>query len=75
MVCYIEYGNRLKLHIGIILELNEYKYYLPISSPKTKHKNMKNNLDFQKIQDLETWELHAVINVNNMILIPERKLY
>ena len=71
MVGYIEYGSRLKLHIGIILEVNEYKYYVPISSPKTKHKNMNNNLDFQKIQDLETGELYAVININNMIPIPE----
>ena len=32
-VGYVEYGNRLKLHVGILLTINEFHYYVPISSP------------------------------------------
>jgi len=65
---YIDYGSRLKLYLGIILEVWNFFYYVPISSAKEKHKNMKNSLDFQKIQDENT--LYAVLNLNNMIPVP-----
>lgn len=65
---YIDYGSRLKLYLGIILEVGNFFYYVPISSAKEKHKNMKNSLDFQKIQDENT--LYAVLNLNNMIPVP-----
>lgn len=39
-VGYVEYGDRLKLHVGILLRVNETNYYVPVSSPKPKqHKN------------------------------------
>ena len=67
-VGYIDYGSRLKLYLGIILSVGDFFYYVPISSAKKKHKNMKNSLDFQKIQDENT--LYAVLNLNNMIPVP-----
>lgn len=67
-VGYIDYGSRLKLYLGIILSVGDFFYYVPISSAKEKHKNMKNSLDFQKIQDENT--LYAVLNLNNMIPVP-----
>jgi protein AbiQ len=67
-VGYINYGSRLKLYLGTILEIGNFFYYVPISSAKTKHKNMKNSLDFQKIQDKN--HLYAVLNLNNMIPVP-----
>ena len=51
-------------YIGIILEINNYKYFAPLSSFKEKHKTMKENVDFIKIRD------YAVININNMVPVP-----
>ena len=44
-VGYVEYGDRMKLHVGIILDVNSIKYYVPISSPKRKHFRMSNSVD------------------------------
>ena len=70
-VGYVEYGERLKLHIGILIEVNNFQYYVPISSAKPKHERMSNSLDFHKLVDENTGDLYAVININNMIPVPE----
>lgn len=49
----IDYGNKLKPYLGIVLKINETSYYLPVSSPKEKHLKMKNAMDFYKLQDAE----------------------
>lgn len=36
-VGYVEYGERLKLHVGILLAVGTFNYYVPISSAKPKH--------------------------------------
>lgn len=69
-VGYVEYGEKLKLHVGILLTVNRYNYYVPISSAKPKHQKMSNSLDFQKLIDNETGFLYAVLNLNNMIPVP-----
>ncbi len=53
-------------YIGIILEINNYKYFAPLSSFKEKHKKMKESVDFVKIRD------YAVININNMMPVPNK---
>lgn len=73
-VGYVEYGERLKLHIGILLTIGDYHYYVPISSAKPKHKKMSNSLDFHKLQDESTGYLYAVLNINNMIPVPDNCL-
>lgn len=70
-VGYIEYGDKLKLYLGILLTVNSYNYYVPISSAKPKHRHMSNNLDFQKLQDEKNGLLYAVLNLNNMIPVPD----
>lgn len=70
-VGYVEYGERLKLHIGIMLKIDDIHYYVPISSAKPKHNKMSNSVDFHKIQDEETGYIYAVLNINNMIPVPE----
>lgn len=70
-VGYVEYGERLKLHLGILFKIDNFNYYVPISSPKLKHQTMKNSLDFHKLQDKESGELYAVLNINNMIPVPD----
>ena len=52
--------------VGIVFSVNGYNYYAPLSSPKPKHLNMKNQLDFLKINGGE-W---GAINFNNMIPVP-----
>lgn len=69
-VGYVEYGDRLKLHVGILLDINGISYYVPVSSPKEKHYKMNNSLDFHKLVDANTGKLYAVININNMIPVP-----
>lgn len=70
-VGYVEYGEKLKLHVGILLTVNSYHYYVPISSAKPKHQRMSNSLDFHKLQDADTGYLYAVLNLNNMIPVPD----
>ena len=69
-VGYIEYGGRIKLHVGIVLTIGHYNYYVPISSPKQKHYKMANSLDFHKLKDNITGKIYAVLNINNMIPVP-----
>ena len=58
-----ENKNQTCPYVGIVLEVNSVKYYAPFSSPKPKHKKMKNGKDFRKINN----GLYGAINFNNMI--------
>lgn len=73
-VGYVEYGERLKLHVGILLTIKDFHYYVPISSAKPKHQKMSNSLDFHKLQDKTTGYLYAVLNLNNMMPVPDNCL-
>ena len=74
-VGYVEYGERLKLHVGkFLLTIGDFHYYVPISSAKLKHQKMSNSLDFHKLQDESTGYLYAVLNINNMIPVPDNCL-
>lgn len=66
----INYSGRLKPYLGIILAVGNYSYYVPASSPKAKHEKMKNGKDFFKVEDEKSGKLLAVLNLNNMIPIP-----
>ena len=61
----VDYGESLKPYIGIILNINKFNYYVPVSSPKNKHLKMKNNIDIFKI--VNKTQLLGVLNINNMI--------
>ena len=50
-------------YVGIVVEIEGHKYYAPFTSPKKKHKSMKNNLDFKKIDNGRL----GAINFNNML--------
>ena len=51
-------------YIGVVLHINDFDYFAPLSSFKDKHRLMKEGLDFIKIKD------YAVINLNNMFPVP-----
>jgi protein AbiQ len=55
--------KELRPYIGILFSVNQIEYFAPLSSPKEKHKNLKNNIDFIKIDGGKL----GVINLNNMI--------
>ena len=57
-------------YVGIVLEIGSVKYYAPFSSPKPKHKTMKNTIDFRKIAA----GLYGAINFNNMIPVTDSAL-
>ncbi len=61
-------GKNQRKYIGIVFEIDGIKYFAPLSSFKEKHKQMKENVDFIKIKD------YAVINLNNMIPIPNSQI-
>ncbi len=51
--------------IGVVLEVNGFQYFAPLSSFKPKHEKMKESLDFIKVGR------YSVINLNNMFPIPD----
>ena len=62
-VSYNKYEKELRPFIGILFKIETYEYFAPLSSPKPKHKKMKNTVDFFKIKNGEL----GAVNFNNMI--------
>lgn len=61
-------GNKgLRPFIGVLFEIENMKYFAPLSSPKEKHSRLKNTLDLLKIDGGK----FGVINFNNMIPVYE----
>ena len=52
--------------VGIVIICEDKQYCIPLSSPKTKHNKMKNDIDFHKIVD-SNGKLIGVLDFNNMI--------
>ena len=68
----VDYGDdAFKVHTGIAYTIRDNKYYIPMCSKKAKHENMKNSIDFQKIEEVGTRRLLSVLNINNMIPVPD----
>ena len=59
-------SKELRPFIGILFFVGKCEYFAPLSSPKLKHKKLKNNLDLLKIDNGN----YGVVNFNNMIPIP-----
>ena len=56
--------NFSRKYIGIILKINGFDYFAPLSSFKDKHKRLTETKDFMKIG------MYSVINLNNMFPAP-----
>lgn len=67
-VAYNKNEKELRPFIGILFQIDSYEYFAPLSSPKPKHKRMKNMIDFLKIKDGEL----GAVNFNNMIPVNEK---
>ena len=44
-------GKKTRPFVGIVVICNEKQYCIPLSSPKAKHKSMKNDVDFHRVLD------------------------
>ncbi len=66
-VSYNKNDKELRPFIGILFEIDACKYFAPLSSPKAKHRKMKNTVDFFKIRNGEL----GAVNFNNMIPVNE----
>lgn len=69
-VMYNANRKSLRPFVGILFEVNKYKYFAPLSSPKLKHVKMKNNIDFYKIDGGKL----GAINLNNMIPVMKNQI-
>lgn len=65
-------GKDNRVFVGIVIICGIHKYCIPLSSPKEKHKKMKNSMDFSKIE--VNGKLLGVLNFNLMIPIEEEQL-
>lgn len=65
----IKSGNKhLRPFVGILFTINKCEYFAPLSSPKEKHKKLKNTIDLIKIKNGE----YGVVNFNNMIPVTKQ---
>jgi protein AbiQ len=64
-VPYIQDEKATRPFVGVLLTVGGLDYFAPLTSPKPKHKSMKNQVDFLRINGGE-W---GAINFNNMIPI------
>ena len=62
-VSYNAGSKEMRPFIGILFIVKGCEYFAPLSSPKVKHINMKNNVDIVKIDNGN----YGVVNFNNMI--------
>ena len=62
--------NAHRPYVGVVLEVNTVKYYIPLMSPKPKHSNMRNSKDFHKIAEGK----YGAINFNKMVPVCETEL-
>lgn len=69
-VPYTMAGKSTRPFVGIVLTINGFNYYVPLTSPKPKHLHMKNQLDFWKINGGK-W---GALNFNNMIPVVAAEL-
>lgn len=62
-VPYTSADKTTRPFVGIVVSINGFNYYAPLTSPKPKHLTMKNTRDFLRINN-GRW---GAINFNNMI--------
>ena len=67
-VSYNAREKELRPFIGILFIVENCEYFAPLSSPKKKHKKLKNTLDLVKINN----GVYGVVNFNNMIPVTNK---
>ena len=59
-------GKETRPFVGIVIICDNRQYCIPMSSPKEKHRTMKNGVDFHKVLD-RNGKIIGVLDFNNMI--------
>ena len=67
-------NKEMRPFVGVVIIHDNLAYCIPLSSPKEKHRTMKNDRDFSKIVD-KKGKLIGVLNFNNMIPVFEDVLH
>lgn len=71
-VCFNAGVKDLRPFIGVLFAVEGHEYYAPLSSPKPKHKHLKNTLDLVKIDNGRL----GVVNLHkNLIISKSKRLY
>ena len=75
----IDYGNKFKPYIGVALDIEQFKYFIPLSSYKKKYDRLKDDIDFLKITNLKDksypdYWVYGALNINNMIPVPDSQI-
>ncbi|MCD8326220.1 MAG: type III toxin-antitoxin system ToxN/AbiQ family toxin [Lachnospiraceae bacterium] len=65
-------GKDERPFLGVIVVCDHIKYCVPLSKPKPKHRQMKNKIDFKKIE--YQGEFLGVLNFNLMIPVSNAQL-
>lgn len=61
----VMYKKDSRKYVGVVLKIGDYKYFAPLTSPKTKHKKMSNSL---KVMLIYSKGQHiGTISISNMI--------
>jgi protein AbiQ len=57
--------NNPRPYIGVVIQIGNINYYIPICSKKFKHESMRDTIDFIKLETSK--KLISVVNINSMI--------
>ena len=63
-------GKDTRPFVGIVVICEDKQYCIPLSSPKDKHKTMRNGVDFHRVLNADG-KLIGVLDFNNMIPVRE----
>ena len=67
-ISYNAGSKELRPFIGVLFKVDNMEYFAPLSSPKLKHKTLKNTIDLIKIRDGDL----GVVNLNNMLPVTNK---
>lgn len=59
--------NRRRPYVGIVLTVGSFRYFVPMESPKTNHKNIKPGIHIILLNNGR----YGLLGFNNMIPVPE----
>ena len=64
-----EYTQKMP-YLGIVLQVNEFNYFVPLEHPRPSHSNIKNNVYIFKIHNGK----YGILGFNNMIPVKDKEL-
>lgn len=62
----IYHGKHNRPYLGIVLSIDMFNYFVPLSSYKSKHDQMRESIFLVKL------EKFSVLNINNMVPVPNQ---